>query len=182
MQWSYYDRLIGKTPHRYDVTPIFENPAVFQNLVRDLMSQISRIAFDKVVAIDSLGFILGAAIAIDQEKPLILLRKGGKLPYESSKIVRVSLKDYSETVKALEMRKGAVSRGDSILLADEWVETGSQVRAAIKILRKQQAKVVGIVAISADRNRKTKMLFEKYHLTTLNPGTYRRNRGGYGPV
>jgi adenine/guanine phosphoribosyltransferase-like PRPP-binding protein len=82
MDWKYYFRRINKrTRGRYDVTPIFEDPEAFSNLIKDLTAPFQTSRIDKVLGIDALGFILAAAISYRLKKPLVLARKGGRLPY-----------------------------------------------------------------------------------------------------
>ncbi|NIT58597.1 MAG: hypothetical protein GWN00_20940, partial [Aliifodinibius sp.] len=47
-------------------------------------------------------------------------------------------------------------------LVDEWVETGSQIGAAIELIEGQEGIVVGIASISIDDNEKTRALKKKY--------------------
>jgi adenine phosphoribosyltransferase len=181
MDWPRYYALIRKTPRRYDVAPIFENPIALSSLVKDLLASFREKEFNKIVGIDSLGFIIGAAMALSSKKPLVLARKGGKLPYrEKNEIIRVKFKDYSGKQKILEMRRGSLTPGDRALLADEWIETGTQMRAAIKLVEKQGAAVGGIVAINADRNERTASLFENYKVKALHSGNFQRTAKGYG--
>jgi adenine/guanine phosphoribosyltransferase-like PRPP-binding protein len=56
MDFIYYDNFINKeTFGRYDVTPIFENPEVFSNLLDDLIAPFKEIKFDKIAGLDALG-------------------------------------------------------------------------------------------------------------------------------
>ena len=89
--------------------------------------------FDCVVGIDALGFILGTAVAIHSKKAFVPIRKGGKLPVVSDAIGFV---DYTGQVKSLELRKGAITPGTRVLLVDEWIETGSQVKAAVELIER----------------------------------------------
>jgi adenine phosphoribosyltransferase len=67
---------------RYDVTPVFKNYHAFSALLDDLLNLCLEIQFNVVAAIDALGFVLGTGIALKAQKPLVLIRKGGKLPVE----------------------------------------------------------------------------------------------------
>ncbi len=169
MRWGYYfSRLNRDTVGRYDVTPLFADPSVFSNLISDLLRQFSGTPFEKVVGIDALGFVLAGAIALRAKKPLALIRKGGKLPLRPKELLRASFTDYSRSRKTFEMSKSAISRGDRVLIVDEWIETGAQVMAAIRLVERAGGTVVGIAAISCDRNRNTAKLLAKYNCKTLN--------------
>jgi len=144
---------------RYDVTPLFADYESFSALVGDIASAFETIEFDYVAGIDALGFILGAAIAIELKRGFIPLRKGGKLPVEKNS---VSFVDYSGTQKALELRVDAFPAGAKILLVDEWIETGTQVHAAIALIEAQQGEVGGVATIRVDDNESTRRLKERY--------------------
>ena len=127
------------------------------------MKPFKNIQFDKIVALDALGFILGGAIALKVKKPLILARKMGKLPSNQDSLVKVDFSDYSKSTKSFEMYKDSIKSGDRVIIVDEWIETGTQVKSVIELIEKQGGIVVGICAINADRNDRTKILFEKYN-------------------
>jgi len=113
------------------------------------------VGIDAVVAIDALGFILGTAIAERLGVGLVPVRKEGKLPVPTE---RVEFVDYSGQRKALEMRPDALKPGMSVLIVDEWVETGAQVKAAIALVERLGAHVRGIATIWMDRNASTDVL------------------------
>jgi len=106
--------------NRCDVTPLFADYVAFSALVEPL-------AFEVVVGIDALGFILGAVLALRTHVGFVPVRKGGKLPgaVDSAECV-----DYTGQPKTLELRRDALEPGTRVLLVDEWIETGVQVGAA----------------------------------------------------
>ncbi len=165
MKFSYYFKHIKKTKGRYDVTPLFRNPAVFAHLIHDL-TLLSPKRFDVIVGIDALGFILASALALKLKKGFVPVRKGGKLP--AKKVLRTSFTDYSGKKKALEMNLSSIKAREKVLIVDEWIETGAQVTSAIKLVEKQKGVVVGILAISAEKDEKTKIIFQKYNCQALN--------------
>lgn len=87
-------------------------------------------------------------------------RKGGKLPVET---LSTTFVDYSGQSKTLEMRADAFSPGARVLIADDWIETGAQVKAVIELVEQQGGKVVGIAAINIDDNPVTALLKAKYN-------------------
>jgi adenine phosphoribosyltransferase len=149
------------TGPRCDVTPLFGDYAAFAALVDDLAARFSDTAFDAVAGIDALGFILGTALAGRFEKGFIPLRKGGKLPVA---VDQAEFVDYTGQLKTLELRRGAIPPGVRVLLVDEWIETGAQVKAAIRLVEGQGGVVAGIATINADRNEATRSLFKDYNL------------------
>jgi adenine phosphoribosyltransferase len=168
MKFKYYGKLINtKTKGRCDVTTLFQDPKVFNNLIKDLIKPFQKETFNKIVAIDALGFILGGAIALKTKKSLVLIRKSGKLPNVQEDLIKTSFKDYSNTEKSFEIIKNSIKNGDSVLIVDEWIETGSQIKAAISLIEGLGGKVIGISSIQADKNNSTDVLFKKYNLKPI---------------
>ena len=146
---------------RYDVTPLFSDVEAFDALVSDLAT-VSQSAQPNVVAcVDALGFILGTAIARVLEVGVVPIRKGGKLPVSAD---RENFVDYSGDEKALELRPDALGADHRVLLVDDWIETGAQIAAAIRLIERQNAIVVGIATIHMDQNENTRAIAENYRV------------------
>lgn len=132
---------------RCDVTPVFGDVEAFGALVDDLMGLVAGAEFTTIVAIDALGFVLGAAMAVRGHKRLVLARKGGKLPVRTHAAEFV---DYTGQTKSLEIRRDAIESGTRVLVVDEWVETGAQVLAAGSLVEMLGGVVVGVASIHID--------------------------------
>jgi adenine phosphoribosyltransferase len=177
MDSKYYLKKINEDyPRRADITPLFEDSNVFRNLIKDLVMAFKKTKIDRVVALDSLGFILGAPVAYELKKPLIIIRKEGKLPQNKKDLNRVSfengirlkgIKRKDLPKRALEIKKSSIKKGDKILIVDEWIEVGTQMKAAIKLVEKLGGKVVGIATIKCERSKTTDVLFEKYNCKSI---------------
>lgn len=155
------------TGGRNDVLPLFQNFEAFQALVDDIYNLVSSCQFNYVAGIDALGFILGTAIAFKAKVGFIAIRKSGKLPKSCN---RIEFVDYTNTKKGLELALGVVKSGDRILLVDEWIETGAQVRAAARLLEDQGASIAAITGIAMENSLKTKDLFKRYNCRALTDG------------
>jgi adenine phosphoribosyltransferase len=160
-----YLELIDKsTRGRYDVTPIFADFQAFSELIQDLVELCHGVDFDVIGGIDALGFILGTGMALETRKPLVPIRKGGKLPTE---VEQVEFVDYTGQIKSLEIRVNALNSGEKVLIVDEWVETGAQIKAAIQLVEARGGEVAGILTINADQNQATRELGQKYRMLCL---------------
>ena len=161
-----YLRLIDTNTQgpRNDVTPLFADYEAFASLVEDLIKPFAQVEFDYVIGIDALGFIVGTAIALRTKKGFVPIRKGGKLPVETE---TVDFVDYTGQKKSLELRAGAINPQTRVLIVDEWIETGAQVKAAIELVERQGGIVVGIATISIDDNADTRVMREKYRCHAL---------------
>ncbi|HKV82913.1 MAG TPA: phosphoribosyltransferase family protein [Ktedonobacterales bacterium] len=151
---------------RYDVTPLFADAAAFAAAVDDLLALVGETPYDLVAGVDALGFILGAALALRAGKGFVPVRKGGKLPVA---VETVEFVDYSGTRKALELRRDAIAPGVRVLVVDEWIETGAQIGAAIRLIKGCGGVVVGVATIHVDDNERTRQITARYPVFQLWP-------------
>ncbi len=162
---TYLHKIDTDTPgNRYDVTPLFADAECFSQLVVDLAEPFRNTQIDYVVCIDALGFILGTAIAHYLEIGVIPIRKGGKLPVKTD---GEDFRDYSGELKRLEIRNDVLPPQARVLLVDEWIETGSQIQAAAKLIEGQGGIIIGIAAINMDENDTTVKISSKYRVHTI---------------
>ncbi len=132
---------------RKDLTLLFADHDTFQEVVALMSKPFVESGITKVIGLDALGFVFVAPIAQKLGTGFALMRKEGKVPVEKESI---SFTDYSHKEKIFEIAFNAISPGDKILLVDEWSETGSQLRAAIELVAKMEAEVVGITCLNID--------------------------------
>ncbi len=95
---------------------------------------------DKVVGIESRGFMLGAMIAEKLNAGFVPIRKPGKLPADTVK------EEYSLEygTDAIEIHKDAIKPGESVLLHDDLLATGGTACAAVNLIEKLGGNVVQI--------------------------------------
>ncbi len=145
---SFEKRINYESVGRYDITPIFRDPAAFADLLDRMAEGLRGQTFELIAGIDALGFVIGAALAQKLEKGFLVVRKGGKLPVKTTSL---EFKDYSGQAKKLEIALDTVPAGAKILIVDDWIETGSQVRSAIELIEGQRGQVTAIAAIRIDK-------------------------------
>jgi len=166
MDYEYYDNYINKeTRVRRDITPIFEHPKVFSNLLEDLFEPFKDSDINKIIGLDALGFIIGSALSQKHQISFVPIRKGGKLP--SDEIIKSTFVDYTSTTKSFEINTNSINKKDRILIVDDCIETGAQMISAIKLIEKLEGTIVGISVICSYKNSKTRELFDKYNCNTL---------------
>ena len=168
MNFNYYREYFSRDSiGRYDMAPLYADPTVFSKLIEDIISPFNIDDINKVVAIDATGFILGASVSTTLRKGLVLVRKGGKIPLGSERIARRDFIDYTGKTKSLEIDRDMINKNENVLIVDDWVETGSQAKAAISMIEELGGNILGISSIGSDRNEKTEELFEKYNLNSI---------------
>ena len=88
---------------------------------------------EELVAIESRGFIFGAAVAALAEMPLHLVRKPGKLPFTTVGM-DYDLEYGSDRV---EMHTDAIIKGRRYALMDDLIATGGTAAAAGHLIEQQ---------------------------------------------
>ena len=108
----------------------------------------------------------GTAAALRLGVGFVPVRKGGKLPVKKETAV---FRDYSNEEKSLELRANPWPAGTRVLLIDEWIETGTQARAAAELVERAGGVIAGIAAIAFRRNERTAPLWARYRCHGLWP-------------
>lgn len=152
-----------------DPTPIYTHPGALNDLLDDLVADLSRVECDVVAGLDAMGFVLGSALAIRLGKGFLPIRKAGKLCVETD---RVAFTNYSGRTQDMEMRAPAFSPGTRVLLADQWIETGGTMEGAIDLVTRQNGIVAGLVAIAAEDTPRARLLKDRFDtITAVVPGS-----------
>jgi adenine phosphoribosyltransferase len=122
-----------------DITTLLGNARTFRRVIDELVEPWSVAKVDRVAGIEARGFILGGAVAHQLAAGFVPIRKKGKLPHST---VRVAYSlEYG--IDEMEMHEDAVSRGERLILVDDLIATGGTAEAAVKLLRKLGAEILG---------------------------------------
>jgi len=122
-----------------DITPLLLDPGRFRRALELMAAPFGGSKVQRVVSIESRGFLLGAPIALLLEAGLVPIRKPGKLPAARGR-VEYTLEYGTD---ALEMHRDAVGQGDRVLIVDDVLATGGTAEAAAKLVRAHGAQVAG---------------------------------------
>jgi adenine phosphoribosyltransferase len=122
-----------------DITTLLGHPRAFRRAVDELVQPYAGVRIDKVAGIEARGFILGGAVAHQLSVGFIPVRKKGKLPWQ------VMGEDYALEygIDRVEIHTDAVNHGDHVVVVDDLIATGGTAFAAIKLLERAGAKVIG---------------------------------------
>ena len=121
-----------------DITPIFENQELCNEIVDGFIDHIS-VKPDAIVGIESRGFLFGLLLANKLNLPFILVRKAGKLPYKT--ISYEYALEYG-TAK-IEMHADSLKKDLNVLIHDDLLATGGTAEAAAHLIEQQGANVCG---------------------------------------
>jgi adenine phosphoribosyltransferase len=126
-----------------DITTLLGNPAAFRAAVDALVAPYAGVKIDYIAGIEARGFILGGAVAHQLSTGFVPVRKKGKLPY---KVLSESYAlEYG--VDSVEIHVDAVKRGDHVVVVDDLIATGGTALAAIKLLERAGARVIGCLFV-----------------------------------
>jgi adenine phosphoribosyltransferase len=122
-----------------DITTLLKDGKYFRQSADLLAKHFRKTRIDKVVSIESRGFIFGSVLAYKLGSGFVPVRKKGKLPF---KTISVSY-DLEYGKDTLEIHKDAIEPGDRVLIADDLLATGGTAKAVIELIEKLGAKIVG---------------------------------------
>ena len=123
-----------------DITTLLRDATHFRRAL-DLMTVLcGDLAVDKVVAIESRGFILGGALADRLGAGFVPVRKPGKLPWRA----RRASYELEYGTDTLEIHEDAVGPGDRVLVVDDVIATGGTARATGELVESLGAQVAGV--------------------------------------
>jgi adenine phosphoribosyltransferase len=124
-----------------DITPVLENPAAFRAATDLLAQRCEELHADAILAIESRGFIFGAALAQRMGLPLELVRKRGKLPRRSLSVSYAL--EYG--VDHLEIHEDALQPGGRYLIVDDVIATGGTAAAVAELVAQRGGSVAACV-------------------------------------
>lgn len=120
-----------------DITPLLHNGEAFSALIQILSEKIPT-ETTHILAIESRGFILGAALAHHLNLGLSLVRKPGKLPRE--KLSHSYSLEYGED--QLEIHKEDLVYTDRVVVVDDVLATGGTASAVEHLCDLAQIKIL----------------------------------------
>ncbi len=123
-----------------DVTTLLKDNQAFQQAHKELFALSKDLKIDKVVGIESRGFIFGALLAQQLNAGFIPIRKPKKLPAEV--ISETYALEYG--TDTIEIHNDAIQKGDRILLHDDLLATGGTARAAINLIEKAGGEIIQV--------------------------------------
>lgn len=124
----------------YDITTLLQDKNAFKKAIDQMAKPYKNKKIDLIVGIDARGFILASALAYKLKTGLAIIRKEGKLPWKTFR-QKYDLEYASNTI---EMHKDAIKKGQKVLLVDDVLATGGTMQATVRLVKKSNAKIVGI--------------------------------------
>jgi len=123
----------------YDITTLLQNPLTLRKTVDRFVWIFAGKHVDKVIGIESRGFMFAPIVAYNLNAGFVPVRKPGKLPYE--KIRETYDLEYGSDT--LEMHRDAVRPGEHVLIVDDLVATGGTALATARMVESLGGIVTG---------------------------------------
>jgi adenine phosphoribosyltransferase len=148
-----------------DLTTIFQDSKGMELSIQ-LLSELLLVPgsqkriYDKMVAIESRGFVLGGGIAGKIGGGVVLARKPGKLPYQKQRVDYML--EYGED--SLEMHIDAIQPGEKIVVLDDLLATGGTAEAACKLVEMMGGEIVKILFLVELPDLKGREKLSAYHV------------------
>lgn len=121
-----------------DITPLLKHPKALSKAGDALCELTKNLSIDKVVGIDSRGFIFAALLAVNHNAGFVPVRKKGKLPFNTLS----ESYELEYGIANLEIHTDAIKKGERVLVHDDVLATGGTASAVCKLVEKLGGEVV----------------------------------------
>ena len=122
-----------------DITPLLGNASALAFSIDAIATAHIGKGITKVVGIESRGFIIAPAVALRLCAGFVPIRKPGKLPWKALS-ESYGLEYGSDTIQ---IHEDSLEASDRVLLVDDVLATGGTMGAALKLVQRAGATVVG---------------------------------------
>ena len=124
----------------YDITTLLKDAGGFKRVIDKIGSFYDGDWIQKVVAMESRGFILGAPVAYRLGAGFVPVRKPGKLPSD----VYEAKYELEYGVDSLAIHQDAIAPGERVLIVDDLIATGGTVAATVQLVKKLGGIIHGV--------------------------------------
>ena len=121
-----------------DITLLLQNPDALKETTNELFKLLNRQKINKVVGMESRGFLFGPMLASKLNAGFVPIRKPGKLP--STTLSETYDLEYG--TDTLEIHIDAIEKGDKVLIHDDVLATGGTANAACKLIERLGGEIV----------------------------------------
>ncbi len=121
-----------------DIAPLLQDPEGLALCLTELKAMVPEGKIDKVIGMESRGFLFGTMLAKRLQAGFVLARKPGKLPYKT--ISQSYSLEYGED--SIEMHVDAIKKGERVLIHDDVLATGGTAEAVCKLVEKLGGEIV----------------------------------------
>ena len=124
----------------YDITTLLKDGEIFQRIVNRISCFYQDEGIQKVVAVESRGFILGAPVACQLKAGFVPVRKPGKLPSD----IFEAQYDLEYGSDILTVHQDAIAPGERVLIVDDLLATGGTISATVTLVKQLGGVIRGV--------------------------------------
>jgi adenine phosphoribosyltransferase len=145
-----------------DMWPLFRDGEAFRAVVQALVAPFRDAEVTGVCGIESRGFLLGGAAALELGVGFVPVRKAAGM-FPGEKLVRETGPDYRGLRHSLRIQRASLRPADRILLVDDWIETGSQALTVRELVRLAGAEFAGCAVVVDQTPPALKGMLGRFH-------------------
>ncbi|MCH8826414.1 MAG: adenine phosphoribosyltransferase [Chloroflexi bacterium] len=123
-----------------DITPLLSHPPALRYAIKEMGKRCAALDPDTIVCIEARGFLFAAPMAYEMGKPLVPIRKRGKLPYKTLSVTY----DLEYGTDTVEVHVDAISEGDRVVIVDDLLATGGTMAAAARLVEQTGGEIAGL--------------------------------------
>ena len=146
-----------------DITPLLSYPPALRCAIQEMGKKCAELDPDTIVCIEARGFLFAAPMAYEMGKPLVPVRKQGKLPYDTHSLT-YDLEYGSDTV---EIHVDAIADGHKVVRVDDLLATGGTMAAAAKLIEQTGGEIVGLSVLIELSELNGRALLDGYDVNSL---------------
>lgn len=146
-----------------DITTLLKDGEAFTYVIDRMCDKLKSLKVDKVVAIESRGFIFGGPIAYRLGAGFVPARKLGKLPADTI----TADYDLEYGTNTVEMHRDAIKRGEHVVIVDDLLATGGTTRATIDLVEQLGGDIVALAFLIELTELGAREYLDGYNIVTL---------------
>jgi len=124
----------------YDISTLLQDPRALRMTIDQFVWLFADLHVDKVVGIESRGFMFGSIVAYNLNAGFVPMRKPGKLPAHT--VEQTYELEYGED--SLEMHSDGIAPGEKVLIVDDLIAIGGTAAAAAQLVEGVGGEVAGL--------------------------------------
>ena len=146
-----------------DITTLLKDGEAFRQSIDGLTERLKEYNPQKIIGIESRGFIFGAPIAYNMGLGFVPVRKLGKLPAETI----TAEYDLEYGTNSVEMHRDAIQPDERVVIVDDLLATGGTTRATIELVEQLGGKVVALAFLIELLDLGARDYLRGYEIVTL---------------
>lgn len=126
----------------YRMEAICENPMLLNYIIDKMAKRVDELNIDVIVTADARGFLFASPVASKTNKPLVIMRKSGKL---AGPVTGSSYCKSYDSVETLEISMDSNIKNKRIAIIDDGIASGGTTEAMHNLIMKQEGKLIEVI-------------------------------------